>query len=110
MCFFYVFVYLNLSQQLFLWAQAGLYPLVVGAIQLVELGDWQMLLVDGPVLGKRRQEGGGHVKGNSLDLSLQGLPLLLNLVQLGELGAQHVHNLGEDGGEGRSEWTERCPW
>lgn len=98
-----VFIYLNLSQQLFLWTEAGLDPLVVGAVQLVELGDWELLLIDDPVLAERRQEGYRHVKGDSLDLSLQGLPLLLNLLQLCELRAQYVHYLGEDGEDGHKE-------
>jgi len=85
--------HLNLSQQLFLSAEAGLHPLVVAAVQLVELGERQLLLTDGSVLGERRQEGGGHVKCHGLDFPLQGLPLLLHLLQLSELRAQHVHHL-----------------
>ncbi|TNN85745.1 hypothetical protein EYF80_003992 [Liparis tanakae] len=84
---------ISISVPRFLHVEGGLYPLVVGAVQLVELSEGQLLLVDGPVLGERHQEAGRHVKGHGLDLSLQGIPFLLHLIQLGELGAQHVHYL-----------------
>lgn len=95
--FIHLFVYLNLSQQVFLRAKAGLDPLVVGAVQLVELGDRELLFIDGAVLRQSRQEANRHVKGHGFDLPLHGLPLLLDLVQLGKLRTQHVHYLGEDG-------------
>lgn len=100
--------YLNLSQQLLLCTEAGLDPLVVGAVQLVELAHRQLLLVDGAALGERRQEGDGHVESHALDLRLHGLPLLLDLIQLGELRAQDVHHLEGGGERRRMRWMNSC--